>query len=167
MSTEASPNIDGWKGRRRRPSRYVRFRPIAVIPIIPSVVLDRRQKGAGMGRPEKLGYAAAILLMAVQTVAIYADAGILGLLVPALLAALAAAVSTYRYQNASRVKPKLHLAFIPIVLFAAITMCLFIFAPAEPSVRFQIMRALGLDATTLLTACILALQLYHRRPRTA
>src|SRR5687768_506368 len=29
MSTEASPNIDGWKGRRRRPNRYVRFPSIA------------------------------------------------------------------------------------------------------------------------------------------
>lgn len=120
-----------------------------------------------MGKSEKLGYAAAILLMAVQTVAIYAGASIWGLLIPAVLAALAAAVSTYRYQRASRVKPKPRLAVIPIALLAVITGCLFILAPAEPSLRFQIMRALTLDATVLLTACILAALLYHRRPRSA
>jgi len=101
----------------------------------------------------------------VQAIALYLGAGIWAVLVPPLLVAVPCVVSTYRYQRTVQIKPRPRMALMTLALFIAFAACLFVFAPAQPSLRFQIGRAIVMDVTILLVACVPAVLLYHRRYR--
>jgi hypothetical protein len=127
------------------------------------VLLGKFSGGKRLAKSEKLGYAAAIAMMVVQAIGLYLGAGIWALLAPPLLAAVPLAFSTYRYQRVTRMKAKPRIALLTTAILAAVTACFFFFAPGEPSLRFQLMRAMFLDVTILLVACTPAAFLYHRR----
>jgi hypothetical protein len=102
-------------------------------------------------------------MIAIQAFAIYAGVGIWALLVLPLLAAVPFAISTFRYQRVASYTLKPRPASMTIGVLAVFAACLFIFAPAEPSLKFQIFRIIVLDLTILLAAGLLAALLYIRR----
>jgi len=116
-----------------------------------------------LDRSEKIGYSLAAAVIAMQAFAIYAGAGIWTPLVLPLLAAVPFAISTYRYQRVASYTLKPRPASMTVAALALFAACLFIFAPAEPSLKFQIFRMIVLDLTILLAAGLLAALLYIRR----